>query len=73
MRRTPCTLYPKVFVDWKDYETVYGEVGDLPTHLFLKPMEEGQEVNAREKRTSSTARLLQPVSAAHLPQPVPQL
>jgi len=37
-------LYPKVFLDWKDYEAVYGEVKALPTHLFLKPMEEGQEV-----------------------------
>ena len=23
---------------------VYGKVGDLPTHLFLKPLEEGEEV-----------------------------
>jgi len=38
-------LYPKVFVDWKDYELIYGEVENLPTHLFLKPMAEGQEVS----------------------------
>lgn len=37
-------LYPKVFGDWKDYESVYGEVEFLPTHLFLNPMKVGQEV-----------------------------
>merc|ERR1711935_438814 len=38
-------LYPNVFKDWKEYESVYGNVDDLPTHLFLNPMKEGQEVN----------------------------
>jgi len=36
-------LYPKVFEDWKEFEAVYGNVEDLPTHLFLKPMSEGNE------------------------------
>jgi len=36
-------LYPDVFVDWKEFETVYGEVSKLPTHVFLNPMQEGQE------------------------------
>jgi pyruvate carboxylase len=37
-------LYPNVFIDWKNYEVVYGQVGQLPTHLFLNPLEEGDEV-----------------------------
>jgi len=37
-------LYPNVFIDWKNYEVVYGQVGQLPTHLFLNPLEEGNEV-----------------------------
>jgi len=37
-------LYPKVFDEWQQFMEVYGEVGDLPTNLFLKPMEEGEEV-----------------------------
>ena len=37
-------LYPNVFADWKDFESVYGEVGLLPTHLFLNPMKIGEEV-----------------------------
>ena len=36
-------LYPKVFEDWKAFEQVYGAVEELPTHLFLKPMVEGEE------------------------------
>jgi len=37
-------LYPDVFKDWKEYQTVYGDVDILPTHLFLNPMKVGQEV-----------------------------
>ena len=37
-------LYPDVFKNWKEYQTVYGEVDILPTHLFLNPMNIGQEV-----------------------------
>ena len=37
-------LYPNVFTDWKDFQSVYGEVGRLPTHLFLNPMKVGEEV-----------------------------
>jgi len=37
-------LYPKVFEEWKEFQAVYGDVGELPTHLFLKPMKEGEEV-----------------------------
>jgi len=37
-------LYPKVFLDWKDYENVYGDVGELPTKIFLNPLQEGDEV-----------------------------
>jgi len=37
-------LYPNVFKDWKEYESVYGDVDVLPTHMFLNPMKPGQEV-----------------------------
>ena len=37
-------LYPDVFVDWKNYQSVYGDIEDLSTHLFLNPMSEGDEV-----------------------------
>jgi pyruvate carboxylase len=37
-------LYPNVFTEWKEYESVYGEVELLPTHLFLNPMHVGQEI-----------------------------
>ena len=38
-------LYPNVFKDWKEYQSVYGDVDVLPTHMFLNPMKPGQEVN----------------------------
>jgi len=38
-------LYPDVFKEWKDFESVYGEVSKLPTDLFLNPMKEGDEVD----------------------------
>jgi pyruvate carboxylase len=37
-------LYPDVFVDWKNFESVYGNVGSLPTHIFLNPLKEGDEI-----------------------------
>lgn len=37
-------LYPDVYIDWKEFQATYGEVGDLPTHLFLNPMKVGDEV-----------------------------
>jgi len=37
-------LYPNVFNEWKSFEDIYGKVDGLPTHLFLKPMKEGEEV-----------------------------
>jgi len=40
-------LYPKVFTDWKDFEAVYGEVSILSTHLFLNPMQAGEEVEVQ--------------------------
>lgn len=36
-------LYPDVWVGWKEFEAVYGEVAVLNTHLFLTPMEVGDE------------------------------
>lgn len=41
-------LYPDVFIDWKAFESVYGEVGRLPTHLFLNPMKEGDEIELEQ-------------------------
>ena len=37
-------LYPNVYTAWKDFEAVFGEVGRLPTEIFLNPMKVGQEV-----------------------------
>jgi len=46
-------LYPDVFINWKNFKSVYGEIGNLPTHIFLNPMKEGDEVifNARKGKT----------------------
>jgi len=53
-------LYPKVYADWKAYETIFGDVGHLPTHLFLNPMKEGDEVEL--ELTKGRAFLLKLVS-----------
>jgi len=37
-------LYPDVYVEWKEFQASFGEVGTLPTHLFLNPMKVGDEV-----------------------------
>lgn len=37
-------LYPDVYIDWKKFSALYGDVGKLPTHSFLTPMKKGQEV-----------------------------
>ncbi|KAL3777221.1 hypothetical protein ACHAW5_007654 [Stephanodiscus triporus] len=37
-------MYPNVFSEWKEFESVYGEVSKLPTNLFLNPLAEGDEV-----------------------------
>eukprot|EP00986_Skeletonema_menzelii_P012247 scaffold6677_cov155-Skeletonema_menzelii.AAC.16 len=37
-------LYPNVFTEWKEFESIYGEVSKLPTDLFLSPMKENDEV-----------------------------
>ena len=37
-------LYPKVFKDWRDFELVFGELENLPTHVFLHPLEPCDEV-----------------------------
>ena len=38
-------LYPDVYVDWKEFQASFGDVSDLPTHLFLNPLKPGDEVN----------------------------
>eukprot|EP00629_Pelagomonadales_sp_RCC1024_P016929 CAMPEP_0119275342 /NCGR_PEP_ID=MMETSP1329-20130426/13608_1 /TAXON_ID=114041 /ORGANISM="Genus nov. species nov., Strain RCC1024" /LENGTH=1210 /DNA_ID=CAMNT_0007275719 /DNA_START=109 /DNA_END=3738 /DNA_ORIENTATION=+ len=37
-------LYPTVFADFMDEYKVHGDLEHLPTHVFLKPMELGAEV-----------------------------
>eukprot|EP00529_Nitzschia_sp_RCC80_P007886 CAMPEP_0113468682 /NCGR_PEP_ID=MMETSP0014_2-20120614/15488_1 /TAXON_ID=2857 /ORGANISM="Nitzschia sp." /LENGTH=1244 /DNA_ID=CAMNT_0000361093 /DNA_START=144 /DNA_END=3878 /DNA_ORIENTATION=- /assembly_acc=CAM_ASM_000159 len=37
-------LYPKVFEEWKAFESVYGDVDVLPTPAFLNPMKVGEEI-----------------------------
>ena len=37
-------LYPNVFSEWKEFESIYGEVSKLATDLFLSPLKEGDEV-----------------------------
>lgn len=37
-------LYPQVFTDWKEFAANYGNVGKLPTSVFLNPMKVGDEV-----------------------------
>jgi pyruvate carboxylase len=38
-------LYPKVFKDFMEFEKTYGKgvIEKLPTHLFLRPLSEGEE------------------------------
>eukprot|EP00566_Odontella_aurita_P003700 CAMPEP_0113548658 /NCGR_PEP_ID=MMETSP0015_2-20120614/13009_1 /TAXON_ID=2838 /ORGANISM="Odontella" /LENGTH=1264 /DNA_ID=CAMNT_0000449299 /DNA_START=185 /DNA_END=3979 /DNA_ORIENTATION=- /assembly_acc=CAM_ASM_000160 len=43
-------LYPKVFVDWKEYESVYGQLSALPTDMFLNPLKEGEEVELHVRK-----------------------
>lgn len=37
-------MYPNVYVQWKEFQASFGEVGVLPTHLFLHPLKPGDEV-----------------------------
>eukprot|EP00592_Proboscia_alata_P005794 CAMPEP_0194373550 /NCGR_PEP_ID=MMETSP0174-20130528/22030_1 /TAXON_ID=216777 /ORGANISM="Proboscia alata, Strain PI-D3" /LENGTH=1242 /DNA_ID=CAMNT_0039152713 /DNA_START=126 /DNA_END=3854 /DNA_ORIENTATION=+ len=37
-------LYPDVFVAWKEFELLYGDVTNLPTDFFLNPMVVGDEI-----------------------------
>uniref|UniRef100_A0A7S1YT05 pyruvate carboxylase n=1 Tax=Ditylum brightwellii TaxID=49249 RepID=A0A7S1YT05_9STRA len=43
-------LYPDVYVGWKEFESIYGDVGMIPTDLFLNPMKEGDEVELQVKK-----------------------
>ena len=38
-------LYPKVYIDWKEFQVSFGDVVDLPTPLFLNPLKVGDEVD----------------------------
>lgn len=52
-------LYPKVYSEWQDYKAVYGEPELLPTHLFLNPMKEGEEVELEiEKGRTYTIKMV---------------
>lgn len=36
-------MYPKVFKEFLAHEKQYGSIDKLPTHMFLRPMEVGEE------------------------------
>lgn len=36
-------MYPNVYNEFKDFQLTFGEVGKLPTNLFLYPLQVGQE------------------------------
>jgi len=38
-------MYPAVFKEWLLYESIYGELESLPTHVFVRPMSIGDEVH----------------------------
>lgn len=57
-------LYPQVFQDWKEYQAVYGDVGHLPTSLFLTPMAEGDEIQLNLGNGNSVDVKLVSISAA---------
>jgi pyruvate carboxylase len=37
-------LYPNVYNEFKQFRVTLGQVGMLPTHIFLNPMKPGEEV-----------------------------
>lgn len=37
-------LYPEVFADYKEFQAIYGDVGNLETNVFLYPLKVGEEV-----------------------------
>mmetsp|Transcript_73816 Transcript_73816/g.210536 ORF Transcript_73816/g.210536 Transcript_73816/m.210536 type:complete len:1260 (+) Transcript_73816:108-3887(+) len=37
-------MYPQVFKDYSDHKILYGDMGKLPTNIFLNPMKVGEEV-----------------------------
>lgn len=37
-------LYPDVFVDWKEFQATFGDMGTLATNIFLNPLKLGEEV-----------------------------
>lgn len=37
-------LYPAVFKDWLSFEKTYGAISKLPTNVFLRPLDVGEEV-----------------------------
>lgn len=52
-------LYPKVYIDWKEFQATFGEVGNLPTNLFLNPLKVGDEVEVELRLgRSMTLRLI---------------
>lgn len=37
-------MYPQVFQEWQGFKDLYGQMDKMPTHVFLRPMELGQEI-----------------------------
>lgn len=37
-------LYPRVFIEWKDFENENGDLSELPTRYFLQPMKYNEEI-----------------------------
>lgn len=42
-------LYPQVFIVYKEFQALYGEVGKLPTNVFVHPLKVGEEVTVTLK------------------------
>jgi pyruvate carboxylase len=37
-------MYPQVFKDWQKFKGSYGDLESMPTHVFLRPLQVGDEV-----------------------------
>ena len=46
-------LYPRVFVEWKDFENENGDLSELPTRYFLQPMKYDEEIEIQYEQGRS--------------------